>query len=224
MLGHTEAEEEQREGPIEIALVGDLADNESELTDKLLGVPVGGVCTLYIDSPGGSPYCAMSLAALIKLRRLSATAVVTGECSSAALWPFAACERRMVMPYSVFLFHPMKWQSEEHVGLHEAAEWARHFAELEREMDRMLVEMFGQAEEKVTDWIAGGKYVSGRELSSTGLAELIDLRRLNLIGFVGAPANYPTHSARPTVRKRHRSPRLAPVAKARESLKKDRRR
>ena len=131
MLRNTDAGEEQREGPVEIALVGDLTDNESELTDKLLSVPAGGICTLYIDSPGGSPYCAMSLAALVKLRRLSATAVVTGECSSAALWPFAACERRMVMPYSVFLFHPMKWQSEEHVGLHEAAEWWRDFAELE---------------------------------------------------------------------------------------------
>jgi ATP-dependent protease ClpP protease subunit len=166
----------------------------------------------------------MSLAALIKLRCLTATAVVTGECSSAALWPFAACERRMVMPYSVFLFHPMKWQSEEHVGLHEAAEWARHFAELERDMDRMLVEMFGQAQGEVTDWIAGGKYVSGRELAAAGLAELVDLRRLDLFGFGGAPAEYPVHGARPVRSKRHRSPRLAPVAKARKSLKNDRRR
>ncbi len=181
MLRNTDAGEEQREGPVEIALVGDLTDNESELTDKLLSVPAGGTCTLYIDSPGGSPYCAMSLAALVKLRRLSATAVVTGECSSAALWPFAACERRMVMPYSVFLFHPMKWQSEEHVGLHEAAEWARHFAEFEREMDRMLIEMFGQAPNVVAEWIAGGKYVSGRELASAGLAELVDLRRLRSV-------------------------------------------
>jgi ATP-dependent Clp protease, protease subunit len=223
MLGNT-AEEEQREGPVEIALVGDLTDNESELTDRLLSVPTGGMCTLYIDSPGGSPYCAMSLAALVKLRRLNATAVVTGECSSAALWPFAACQRRMVMPYSVFLFHPMKWQSEEHVGLHEAAEWARHFAELEREMDRMLVEMFGHADDKVTDWIAGGKYVSGRELAAAGLAELVDLRRLNLMGFGGAPADYPLHSPRAATRKRHRSPRLAPVAKARKSAKENRRR
>ena len=44
------------DGPIEIALVGDLTDNEGELTDKLLAVPPGGHCTLWIDSPGGSPY------------------------------------------------------------------------------------------------------------------------------------------------------------------------
>ena len=221
MLRDTDAGEEQREGPVEIALVGDLTDNESELTDKLLSVPAGGICTLYIDSPGGSPYCAMSLAALINLRRLTATAVVTGECSSAALWPFAACERRMVMPYSVFLFHPMKWQSEEHVGLHEAAEWARHFGQLERDMDWMLIEMFGQAPNEVAEWIAGGKYVSGRELAAAGLAELVDLRRLNLFGFGGgAPVDYPVHGGRPAPRKRHRSPRLAPVAKATKPRKK----
>ncbi len=83
---------QQREanGPMEISLVGDLTDNEVELTDKLLGVEPGGECTLYIDSPGGSPYCAVSLMTLILLRGLRVTGIVTGECSSAALWPFAA--------------------------------------------------------------------------------------------------------------------------------------
>ena len=81
----------KNEGPLEIAMVGDLTESEAELTDKLLAVEPGGECTLYIDSPGGSPYCAMSLTSLIMLRGLRATGIVTGECSSAALWPFAAC-------------------------------------------------------------------------------------------------------------------------------------
>jgi ATP-dependent protease ClpP protease subunit len=168
------------DGPLEIALVGDLTDNEADLSDRLLGVPPRGECTLYIDSPGGSPYCALALTALIRLRSIRATGIVTGECSSAALWPFAACTRRIVMPYSVLLFHPMKWQSEEHVGLREAAEWARHFAELEQDMDKLLVEMFGQAREQVAEWIASSRYVSGRELAATGLAELVDLKPLKL--------------------------------------------
>ena len=116
---------ENSTGPLEFSLVGDLTDNEGELTDKLLSVEHGGECTMYIDSPGGSPYCAVSLMTLIMLRGLRVTGIVTGECSSAALWPFAACTRRMVTPYSVLFFHPMKWQSEEHVGLPEAAEWAQ---------------------------------------------------------------------------------------------------
>ena len=148
-------------GPLEISLVGDLTDNEVELTDKLLSVEPGGECTLYFDSPGGSPYCAMSLMTLILLRGLRVTGIVTGECSSAALWPFAACTRRMVTPYSVLLFHPMKWQSEEHVGLAEAAEWARHFGHLEQEMDSLLAELFGLNGNEMEKWINPGRYVSG---------------------------------------------------------------
>ncbi len=171
-----QADEEQ--GPLEIAIVGDLTDNESDLTERILGIEPGGECTIYFDSPGGSPYCAMSLVTLLRLRDIQATAVVTGECSSAALWPFATCRRRLVTPYSVFLFHPMKWQSEEHIGIREAAEWSRHFADLEREMDVLLCDLFGTAEELIADWIRTHRYVTGREMAEAGLAELVALEPL----------------------------------------------
>lgn len=170
--------ESDHEGPIELAFIGDLTDNEGDLTDKLLSVEPGGECTIYIDSPGGSPYTAMSLMTLIRLRDLNITAIVTGECSSAMLWPFAACRRRLVTPFSVLLFHPMKWQSEEHVGLAEAAEWARHFAHLEKEMDVLLAELFQAPVELMNEWISPGRYVTGREMAAAGLAELIDLKPL----------------------------------------------
>ena len=170
--------EEEDRGPLEIAVVGDLTDNEADLTDRLLGVEPGGECTIYFDSPGGSPYCAMSLVTLIRIRDIRATAVVTGECSSATLWPFAACRRRLVTPYSVFLFHPMKWQSEEHIGMREAAEWSRHFADLEREMDLLLANLFGRQADLINTWIATHRYVSGREMAEAGLAELITLEPL----------------------------------------------
>ena len=135
---------------IEIAMVGDLTDSENELSSRLLDVPPGGTCTLFIDSPGGSPYSGLSLMSLILLRGIRATGIVTGECSSAALWPFAACQRRIVTPYSVLLFHPMKWQSEEHVGLAEAAEWARHFGQLETDMDQVLANLFNVSDEEMS--------------------------------------------------------------------------
>lgn len=169
---------EENEGPVEIALTGDLTDHEGELTDRLLGVDIGGECTLYIDSPGGSPYCAMSLMTLIKLRRLRATGIVTGECSSAALWPFAACHRRFVTPYSVLLFHPMRWQSEENVGLAEAAEWARHFGELEQTMDDLLAQLFDVDAKLMSDWINPGRYVSGREVADAGIAQMVEFNDL----------------------------------------------
>jgi ATP-dependent Clp protease, protease subunit len=169
-----------REGPVEIALAGDLTDNQSDLCDKLLGVEPGGECILYFDSLGGSPYCGIALTSLIVLRGLRATAVVAGECSSAALWPFAACRRRLVTPFSVLLFHTMKWQSEENVGLIEAAEWARHFAQLERDMDQWLAGLFDVPSETITPWIDAGRYVTGPELAEAGLAELVELKTLDV--------------------------------------------
>lgn len=167
--------------PVEIAIVGDLTDSEAELTDRLLSIEPGGECTIYFDSPGGSPYCAVSLMTLIKLRDLKATGIVTGECSSATLWPFAACRRRIVTPFSVMLFHPMRWQSEENVGLAEAAEWARHFGQLEQDMDSLLAQLFGVEPEMMRHWINPGRYVSGRDLAAAGMAELIELDQLHRI-------------------------------------------
>ena len=170
----------KQEGPVEIPLVGDLSENEADLCEKLLGVEPGDECILYIDSLGGSPYCATALMSLILLRGLRATGVVAGECSSAALWPFAACSRRLVTPHSVLLFHPMKWQSEENVDLGEAAEWARHFGQLETEMDRLLARLFNAPEETIQQWVRTGRHVTGPELAEAGLAELIELKRLDI--------------------------------------------
>jgi ATP-dependent protease ClpP protease subunit len=168
-------ENDSQEGPHEIAFVGDLTDHAADLADKLLNVPPNAECTLYFDSPGGSPYTAVSLMSLILLRQLKATGIVSGECSSAALWPFAACQRRLVTQFSVLLFHPMKWQSDEHVQLAEANEWARHFGHLEQQMDTLLARLLAVSPAKLQEWIAPGRYVSGPEIAEAGLAELVDL-------------------------------------------------
>ena len=181
--------DEQDERIPEIALVGDLTEHESELTDRLLDVEPGGECLIYFDSPGGSPYCAMSLMTLIKIRGLRATGIVTGECSSAALWPFAACQKRLVTPCSVLLFHPMRWQSEENVGLAEAAELARHFGQLEKDMDVLLAGLFGSTIELMDKWINPGRYVGGPELAAAGLAELITFDRLGDMSYLLAPSS-----------------------------------
>jgi ATP-dependent Clp protease, protease subunit len=194
-------DQRDHDGPPEIAFVGDLTDNEHDLTERLLAVPPGGECTLYIDSPGGSPYCAISLMTLLKVRNIKATGIVTGECSSAALWPLAACARRVVTPYSVLLFHPMKWQSEEHVGLAEAAEWARHFRQLECDMDRLLADLFKIAPELMQKWIHPGRYVGGREFAAAGLAELVELESLPLFARNGATSTRRRPRAKQLARK-----------------------
>ena len=174
-MGKQRAGRRGAEAPPEIAVIGDLTDREADICEKLLAVPVGGECTLYFNSPGGSSYSAISMLALLVLRDLQATGIVAGECSSAAIWPLAACRRRVVTPYSVLLFHPMRWQSEESVQLPEAREWARHFSQLEQEMDLLLAKFLGLTPERLAEWMKPGRYVSGREFAEAGLAELIDL-------------------------------------------------
>ena len=174
---------EAEEGPSELAIVGDLTENANDFIDKLLGIEPNSECTIYFDSPGGNPYTANSLVSLLRLRGIQATGIVVGECSSAAVWPFAACDRRLVTPASVLLFHPMKWQSEEQVGIREAAEWSRHFSTLEQEMDQLLVDLFGgdehtEAGELIRGWCRDHRYVTGHELAAAGLAELIELKPL----------------------------------------------
>ncbi len=190
-----DSQEERTHSP-DFAIVGDLTDSESELTDRLLAIEPGGECTIYFDSPGGSPYCAVSLMSIIRLRGIQATGIVTGECSSAALWPFAACTRRFVTPYSILLFHPMRWQSEEHVGLAEASEWARHFGQLEQDMDQLLADMFGVKSKEMGGWINPGRYISGREMAKAGLAELIELEPLAANVGNGAPVKRRTAKVR----------------------------
>lgn len=167
--------ENETEEMIEIFFGGDLSDHESDTCEKLLKVPPGGKCIIYFNSPGGNAYTAISILSIIVLRRLEVTGIVTGECSSAALWPFAACRKRIVTPHSVLLFHAMKWQSEEHVVLTEAAEWSRHFSQLESDMDGLLAKMFPIDQQLLATWTKPGRYVTGTELAEAGLAELISL-------------------------------------------------
>jgi ATP-dependent Clp protease protease subunit len=158
----------------ELMINGEL-DEKHELAERLAEVPRKSRGTIYFDSCGGSAFIGLSLASLIRLRGLRATGVVAGECSSAAILPFAACERRFVTAHSTLLFHPLRWQSEESVRLEEAAEWARHFHILEKDMDALLVRFFGCAPDIIAKWTRPGRFVSGPELVEAGLAEMVSL-------------------------------------------------
>lgn len=175
-------------------MVGELNDDEGRIAEKLLEVEPGGECVIYFDSGGGSPYVGLSLMSLIRFRGLEATGVVLGECSSAALWPFAACQRRLVFPHSMFLFHRIRWQSGEHVELHEAAEWAKHFGTLEEEMDDLLAQLFGVSRDLVDSWNRPGRYLTGRDLADAGVAELADVFN-GVIPASIAPARDGSHRA-----------------------------
>lgn len=159
----------------ELVICGDLTDKQIDLTERLVSVPRRSRGTIFFDSCGGSAYVGLSLAALIRLRGLDARGVVAGECSSAALFPFAACRRRYVTTYSTLLFHPIRWQSEENVRVEEAAEWARHFQQLEPVLDELLAKLFHCPIERLNEWTRPGRFVTGEELAAAGLATIVDL-------------------------------------------------
>ncbi len=159
----------------EIGVFGDLTDKQPELFAQLLDVPAKSKGTIFFDSGGGSAYVGLAMASMIRLRGLSAVGVVAGECSSAAILPFAACKERYVTQHSTLLFHPIRWSSDEEVRLEEAAEWARHFQRLEEDLDQLLARMLDFPEETIREWTRPGRFVTGAELVEAGLAKMIDL-------------------------------------------------
>ncbi len=159
----------------EIVISGDLVDKDGQLHEKLMDLPRNSRGTIFFDSCGGSAYVGLALASLIRLRGLKAIGVVAGECSSAALMPFAACIERYVTRHASLLFHPIRWQSEEQVRLEEAAEWARHFRVMEADHDALMARLFNCSPEIIQTWSNPGRFVSGEELVAAGLAKLIDL-------------------------------------------------
>lgn len=169
------AKHRQRKAPVEIPVIGDVDDWEAEVVKELLDLPARSECVFYIDSAGGSVYGSLAAVTLLRHRRLEGTAVVLGECSSAAILLFAACRRRFVTPFSTLLFHHMRWQSDKRVASQEAALWARHFETLEKDIDGLQIRLFGKAEDQVRAWTAGGHYVTGPEVVAAGLAEMLEV-------------------------------------------------
>ncbi len=159
----------------EIPIIGDVDDWEEDVVKALLEVPPRGECVFYIDSVGGSVFGALAVLTLMRHRQIEGTAIVIGECSSAAVLLFAACRRRFVTPYSTFLFHRMRWQSEKRIGSLEAFQWAKHFEEMEKDIDDLQVRLFGKADEQVREWTSASRYLTGRQVVAAGLAELMEL-------------------------------------------------
>lgn len=159
----------------EIPLVGDVDDWEEDLLKSLLDMKPGAECTLYFDSSGGSVYGAVAITTLLRQRQIQATGIVVGECSSAALLIFSACVKRLVTQYSTFFFHRMRWQSEKRCGAHEASRWARHFEDMERDIDALQEKLFGTGVEQLRLWTAGSHYVTGREMVEAGLAQMLEI-------------------------------------------------
>jgi ATP-dependent Clp protease protease subunit len=165
----------------DIAVVGELDECEADVIAQLLELDDGAECTLYIDSGGGRVYSALAIMSIILLKQIRAKGIVLGACSSAALLVLAACRDRVAMPYSIFQFHPIRWESGEDIERVEASEWARHFMRLEEQCDELLARLLGADLALVQEWSRLSRYVSGQDMVDAGVLQIVD----------------PTRSARP---------------------------
>jgi ATP-dependent protease ClpP protease subunit len=165
----------RRSKPTEIPLIGEVDDWEDDVVKALLELRPGSECVLYFDSMGGSVYGAIAIVTLLRRRQLQCTGIVLGECSSASLLIFAACHKRLVTRYSTLFFHRMRWQSEKRVGAVEAGLWARHFDDMEKEIDALQFRFFGAGEDLVREWTARSQYITGVQFAAAGLAELVEI-------------------------------------------------
>jgi ATP-dependent protease ClpP protease subunit len=169
------AKDRSRDKPShDIAVVGELDECESDVISRLLELDDGDECTLFIDSGGGRVYAALAIMSLVQIKNLRATAIVLGACSSAALMVLAACHQRFAFPYSVFQFHPVRWESGENIEKLEASEWAKHFAWLEKECDELLAQHLGVDLTRIQGWCRSSRYLTGRDLADAGVVQLID--------------------------------------------------
>jgi ATP-dependent Clp protease, protease subunit len=169
------ATEKKSRKPLELPLIGEVDSWENDVVKEMLEVRPKRECILYFDSMGGSVYGALAVTTLMRQRQLQCTGVVLGECSSAALLIFAACQKRLVTRYSTLLFHRMRWQSDKRVEAREASLWSKHFESMEKDIDDLQARLFGRAENQVREWTEKGQYVTGAQLAEAGLAELFEV-------------------------------------------------
>jgi ATP-dependent Clp protease protease subunit len=169
------ATEKKRRKPLEIPLIGEVDDWETDVIKELLAAKPKRECVFYIDSMGGSVYGALAIITLMRQRQFECTGVVLGECSSASLLIFAACQKRLVTRYSTLLFHRMRWQSDKRVGAREASLWSKHFENMEKDVDDLQARLFGTAEKQVREWTEKGEYVTGMQVAQANLAELFEI-------------------------------------------------
>ncbi|MCC5877971.1 MAG: ATP-dependent Clp protease proteolytic subunit [Candidatus Sumerlaeia bacterium] len=160
--------------PATITILDDVEKCEKEAIEGILALPPRKAVQIVINSGGGSVYASLAIIAAMRLRNLNAEAVVLADCSSAALLVLAACQRRLLAPHSSFLFHPMRWSSEEQARLTAAKSWAGEFDRLSTIFEDTLADELPIDRRTLRGWIRHEKYISAAELIDRGIAEPLD--------------------------------------------------
>ncbi len=164
-----------------VTLLDDVEKCEKEVIESLLALPDRKPVNLVINSGGGSVYASFGIATTIRMKALQATAIVLADCSSSALLVFASCSQRYVAPHASFLFHPMRWSSEDQSRLSGAKSWSSEFERVTAESEEWLAQRLPMHKRTLRKWIREERYVPAHELVEMGLADYLDLEDPNVI-------------------------------------------
>lgn len=171
----------RQNSPHIITLLDEVEKCEKEVVEALLALPDKKHVQVIINSGGGSVYASMGIATVMKMKQFQTEAVVLADCSSSALLVFAACQVRKVAPHASFLFHPMRWSSEDQSRLYGAQSWSSEFARISQITEDWLVEHLPISRRRLKSWIRHEKYVEAADLIRLGLAEAIEFPEENVI-------------------------------------------
>lgn len=175
----------KQSSPHIVTLLDDVEKCEREVVEALLSLPDKAKVQIVINSGGGSVYASLGIATVIKMKQFQAEAIVLADCSSSALLVFAACQTRRVAPHASFLFHPMKWTSEESARLSAAQSWSAEFRRVAFAAENWVVEHMGLPRRTLRRWIREERYVEAPELFALGIAEPLNLTQGKVIELFG---------------------------------------
>lgn len=161
--------------PTQITLLEDMEKCEKEVVERLLQVPDQRHVQLFINSGGGSVYASLGITTVMRMKRLQAEAIVLADCSSSAILVFATCQVRRVAPHASFLFHPMKWSSEDQARLPAARSWAAEFQRVNAICEELLSSNLGIPLRVIRQWMRDERYILASELIEMGVAEQLNL-------------------------------------------------
>ncbi|CAN5353983.1 hypothetical protein BH09SUM1_BH09SUM1_25200 [soil metagenome] len=167
--------------PVTVTLLDEVEKCEKDIVEHLLAIPDKKAVRIVINSGGGSVYASLGISTVIQMKKLQAEAIVLADCSSSALLVFATCKVRKVAPHASFLFHPMRWSSEDQSRLPGAKSWAAEFQRVNAVCEDWLVRHLAMPRKTLKSWLREERYVQAEELFELGIAEPLDLHGGNVI-------------------------------------------
>jgi len=127
---------------------------------------------IYINSHGGDTTTSLSLYYLVKNIPTRTVGINIGKVYSGALMPFMACDYRIALPHSSFMFHDMRSFYNDYTRAADFAGFADFISKLSNVWRQALVDVVGN-KELVDKWLFQETYLFAEEALRYGIIDEI---------------------------------------------------